>query len=431
MVELSCLCLTKHESAWPELSSIWPSGTPEIRARSPRTLEEARAMVRQYTVPFALAHFPRLEPMEERLSTFAPIRHLGFPPLIVIVDQPLAPAEKERLRIQGVAHVIVRPVREPDEHVGALRGLLRSGTWMSGSLEQMGLVDVLQLLGNNNQTAMVSIVDGVAEDMSTEAWGMLTPEGDSTKCIGRVYMRQGQLIRAETQHQESLPALAEMITRNQGTFRIHEVALPPLERNLTGSIVHNVMNATVLIDEQTRDGDVSAPRPKPSAIRRAKPEDKPHGRPQTDDLLRTQSSQNRPPPIPAVMPGENTETQPPRTSGTRKESQTMSDKLKTILSQGVGLTGAALSDRNGNVVEFAGRLDAESACAVVAMSSPSLETVESYLGMGSVKRWTVAGEKTALYVHRARDGFVVVVGASNPNIEGTSQKIDTLLEQSF
>ena len=85
--------------------------------------------------------------------------------------------------------------------------------------------------------------------------------------------------------------------------------------------------------------------------------------------------------------------------------------------------GAAYSDAAGNVIEQVGQLEADTVCAVAAMSMATLDEVGALLGLGPLQGWSIVSQQSSLYVHRRGGGFVAVVGPPSKNPEGMLKKL--------
>ena len=98
--------------------------------------------------------------------------------------------------------------------------------------------------------------------------------------------------------------------------------------------------------------------------------------------------------------------------------------LEQVLRSTTGLRAAALADANGLVLETSGEVEAESLCALVAMSKPVLERAADLLGLGALSDWSFTYHTGALFVCTKADGsFVTVQGAATRNPEITLSKL--------
>lgn len=81
---------------------------------------------------------------------------------------------------------------------------------------------------------------------------------------------------------------------------------------------------------------------------------------------------------------------------------------ESLLSQVAGARGAARADEAGNVTEYSGAFDAETICAVAAMSVHTFDEIGALLGLGGTKGWSLVTEQRAMYVRRRPDELVVI-----------------------
>lgn len=94
-----------------------------------------------------------------------------------------------------------------------------------------------------------------------------------------------------------------------------------------------------------------------------------------------------------------------------------------ILSADPSLTGFARSDLNGRVLEAAGDLDAEAACAAVTMAWRPIAEATSEVGLGRPLGWHASLGDASWYVVPCVDQLVVVLGASTRNASATLKNI--------
>lgn len=97
--------------------------------------------------------------------------------------------------------------------------------------------------------------------------------------------------------------------------------------------------------------------------------------------------------------------------------------MESLLNTVPGGKGAARADSAGNVIEYSGPIDAETVCAVAAMSMNTLDEVGALLGLGSAKGWSIVSDKRAMYVHRRADELIVVEAQATKTPETVLKKI--------
>ncbi len=401
MNEVACLSLATS----PEVQSDWENFFSErglkLIIHAADTIPEARNIARLPSVFFALGHLSDPARAGSSLSTTSTIHQLSFPPLVMVASQPLTSEQREALRLQGVSYVVTHPI-DGDRDTPVLDALLRSRQWLSGRLEQMSLADVLQMLGQKGHTALVTVSLGASGDISHTPWESAErgQAEEETGWCGRVYLRGGYLVRAETPRRRGIEALAELLELPAGRFRIHEVALPPKEANLNGSIESNLMNAAVLVDHQGSEI------PEQPTLRKAPPPSPP------PDLTVSRPAE--------PAPEDSTEAplaRPPKNGD--GGTFTLEKTLRSISL----LRGIARSDSDANILESAGDMEADTAAAIAVMSQEPLETIGAVLGMGAVQGWGIVSDSASLFVQTTSEGYVVASGGSDDAPEVTLKKM--------
>ncbi|HLM71562.1 MAG TPA: DUF4388 domain-containing protein, partial [Polyangiaceae bacterium] len=229
------LCLAPEDKAKDALSVFNEIGIylfPDI----PASTAEAHSLAKQGTLALTLAYMPDPARAGDPLSPALELRSVLFPPLVVLVDRAPSLAEQEALRIQGVAFILLQPP-ELERDAKTLRMLARSSSWLSAKIERMPLPDVLQTMAVHNQSGMVSIACKHMRFHSTLPWKhnqklCRARSGSNRECpgwYGRLYVRDGMLIHAETPSADGVPALAQLLRATAGSVRIHEVFILPQE----------------------------------------------------------------------------------------------------------------------------------------------------------------------------------------------------------
>lgn len=259
------LCLAPEAKARAALSAFNDIGLhflPEV----PGSAAEAHALAKQGTLALTLAYMPDPASAGQALSPALDLRSVLFPPLVVLVDRAPTPTEQEALRIQGAAFILLDPPDTPRD-AEPLRALARSSSWLSAKMDRMPLPDVLQTMAVHNQSGMVSIACKHTRFHSALPWEhnqklCRARSGSNRECpgwYGRLYVRDGMLIHAETPTAEGVPALAQLLRASAGSVRIHEVFILPGEPNITGSMHSNLLNAAWVADEDARTAPPSIP----------------------------------------------------------------------------------------------------------------------------------------------------------------------------
>jgi hypothetical protein len=97
------------------------------------------------------------------------------------------------------------------------------------------------------------------------------------------------------------------------------------------------------------------------------------------------------------------------------------DKLVT---QQNSLIGVARAKHDGSVLDLAGEIDAETACAVVTVASRHIEDLAADLGLGDVSSWHLSLGKSSWYVASSADEMVVAFGGPNKSPSSTLSKVE-------
>ncbi|GAB4566578.1 MAG: hypothetical protein Tsb0020_18370 [Haliangiales bacterium] len=97
--------------------------------------------------------------------------------------------------------------------------------------------------------------------------------------------------------------------------------------------------------------------------------------------------------------------------------------MKPLLNLVPDAKGAARADAAGNVVEYEGPIDAETVCAVAAMSISTLEDVGALLGLGAARGWGVVSDQRAMYVHRHANEIIALEAQPTKTPETVLKKI--------
>jgi hypothetical protein len=89
--------------------------------------------------------------------------------------------------------------------------------------------------------------------------------------------------------------------------------------------------------------------------------------------------------------------------------------LKQILSRNASIKAAARTNQQGSVLEVAGEMDAETACAVVALTSQMVAEATSEAGLGLPSAWHVSLGSSTFYVVQDQGEFLVMFGSASRN----------------
>jgi len=389
--DLSILCLSDDDDLVQSWSHYFARKGQEMTVHSPEDLGEAKSMLQKHAVAFAVTSIADPSSGSASLSARFSVNSIKFPPLVVVLGKEANPEELEALREMGVSHVIVGEIGDTD--LPEVEAISRSSSWFTADVHSAPLPDVLQMMERNGRSVMVSVARSAEKAVTDQPWKQRKGRGWQ----GRLYLKEGQLIRAETPNAEGVQALAQMLSLRDGTIRVHDIYLEPLTPNTSGSIQNALLDATVAMDEMDKDGSGGVPRP-------TYDDEDDSAEAVDDDLVFDVSD--------ADMVDEG--------------SDDMSG-LKGLLAIAPNLQGAAKADKSGSVVQLEGEIQAETACAVAAIGTQQLEGAAAVLGLGDIRGWSVVTQNIAMYVTNQAEGMTVVVGGAARNAEVNLQKITAKL----
>ena len=98
--------------------------------------------------------------------------------------------------------------------------------------------------------------------------------------------------------------------------------------------------------------------------------------------------------------------------------------LDKLTSQSTALSGAARARKDGSVLDVAGEMDAETACAVVSVAARHMDELAADLGLGDLASWHLSLGKSTWYVVNTGDELVIGLGGPNKNPTSTLGKIE-------
>jgi len=166
---VSCLCLTGRRDVVEPWKQFFTSAGIDLVLHVPASIAMACSFVRHQASALALAHVPSAGEIGGALSGLFPIRTVRFPPLVVIVDRAITDAERERLRLQGAAHIVERPLTN-DRDGSVLRQLVHSGSWFKGTTDRLAVTDAIQMLAAGRMSGMLTVGCPHAKDIHSSLW---------------------------------------------------------------------------------------------------------------------------------------------------------------------------------------------------------------------------------------------------------------------
>lgn len=85
--------------------------------------------------------------------------------------------------------------------------------------------------------------------------------------------------------------------------------------------------------------------------------------------------------------------------------------------------GVALSSEAGETLDSAGTFDAETLCAVAAVSASQLHDIGDLLAAGRLERWYLVTQDQSYYVSERAGSRLVAAGDAVKNAETTSKAL--------
>ena len=217
-----------------------------------------------------------------------------------------------------------------------------------------------------------------------------------------------------------------MATRCQITCQPLVGELP--RKNLSGSLEHMLIDAARECDEASRSVIKAAPAvvatsaPQlPSAPTASVPAPGPAALSPPPLPVRAQR-----PPMPRPISALTAITQGPQIASQEKlvnANKLSHVNLNQLISAESSLEALARADRQGAVLECAGRMDAETACAVAVMAAREVSEAAAELGLGRPLAFHVSTVAASFYVVQRGDELFVGKGQSNKNPIGILRKV--------
>jgi hypothetical protein len=100
--------------------------------------------------------------------------------------------------------------------------------------------------------------------------------------------------------------------------------------------------------------------------------------------------------------------------------------MQAILDNLKQVSGVARSSDSGEVLEATGKLDAETVCAVAAVTASGLTEIKSLSDFGTLQRWYFVTEQHAYFVSERGPERLIAVGDAVKNPEPTSKTLQGL-----
>ncbi|MBK8014503.1 MAG: DUF4388 domain-containing protein [Deltaproteobacteria bacterium] len=447
-----CICLNADVSLIEELTVVLSSIDFGLTPIFPQQLGDVRRAA--LTASLAVAELPDEHTWDRSFSRDFRLHHFSFPPLVVIVPRRASAAHYDRLRHQGVAAVLERPLSAKTV-LAELRPLLKARRWMTGRLEQMSLADILQNLAAGGTTAEVTLVPDNVDEISARP-------ADAPGGIGRVYLREGRVVVVEYEGARGMTALASVLGLTTGSFRVHAHTLRPRDEDMSETVFDALVKAAVIADERNRnqtepdfmafDADEIK-----EALREAKTAKVQPEHPTVSDRFNAQTGGR----ISASASGgaradaradargvaggrDSLDDRPlggASPTGSRaletnwetpmRETLDLPPGLRAIKNRLDGLTGYAESDLSGGVLRFSGTIDAETTCAIAAMNQSSAEQIGQTFGFSGLRAWAISTEAGSCYVNVGAEGLKVLTGPREDNLASKLNLILTALRDEF
>ena len=290
----------------------------------------------------------------------------------------------------GAVAYIEKPF-DIDEFVQKVRTVVTSGpTFRARNLSGITLIDVLQILHMSKRSSML-----IVNNMFNE-WG-------------RIYIREGEIIHAETQYQGGLEALREILSWDSGEFET--VVLPKNVPQTISETLPNLLLTTMqAIDEAMRDALSKITNTDMDTV---------------EQLLRNN-----------IIKLEHADA--PELRNSVKEvsvmvSQAKIEQVLDTLRDVEGSFGSVLVADDGMII--ASRLDKRFAADKIAALASDLVTalkrVITELQFGEPKTLLVEGDQGKVSIIEAPGGgmFIMLIGSSDMNLGMARMALSEAMEQ--
>jgi FixJ family two-component response regulator len=287
------------------------------------------------------------------------------------------------------------------------------------------VADYLQLAGMARRSIVLTVSDGA-------------------QGLGQIIVQNGVPRWAEDQLGEGEAAFRRLALLARSEVCCQPLEVPWSKSNLVGSLEHLLLDAARSADEATRSGNASEKSAAGqrgnnvsalAAIVQRSPLTPAPGQPPLNVAPSGRSA--KAPPLPPRPGGERARSSPtlatPYESEPTQESTVNSIKhvknnLAQILTLDPTLRAAARANRQGSVLDLAGEMDAETACAAATMAARDVGDAAAELGLGRTSAWHVAVGSLTWYVAQSRDELVVAQGGVNKSPMVVLRKLARSLE---
>jgi DNA-binding response OmpR family regulator len=277
----------------------------------------------------------------------------------------------------------------------------------------------------------------------------ITGEGGAR---GKIVVQDGQTTWAEDQLGEGIAAFRRLalLPRAEVVCKADDATIA--SPNVQGSLEQLLLDAARTHDERERalaedsretgelDSLLSAPHQEKEPVSEVSAAGGMRRAPSSSSLRspRAEATPPRLPPRPAFNAGPpesatgaaKTLPRAPAESGQKEKPMTMMKPLKPatsldkLVTQQSALTGVARAKKDGSVVDLAGEIDAETACAVVTVAAHHIDELAADLGLGEISAWHLSVGKSTWYVATGSDEMLVAFGGPNKNPSSTLGKVE-------
>lgn len=428
-IQVHCLMLSRDEELPHGLDAHLHGSERRLNLHRVSNLGDASALLKRETLSLVVAQLPRAADAGGTLSAQVAVRCVRHLPVVLVVGNSPSEAETERLRMQGVSHIVIGGAGEVSSDSRVAK-ILRHGSWQMGQLQPGLTRTLLQQLSARKASALVTIGCPHGEILSIYPWQNSTlfycSDDPSAQCkgwYGRVYLVNGNVVYAETPKSRGVHALADMLTLNGGTVALHSVWLPPPERNLEVAADVALKEADALAKQRMAAVAAAAAAAAPVTVATA------------PVSMATAPVTMATAPVSMANAPVTLRSEPPQAQVSTNQAMVMAVKGTTSMNHGLRnllattsqLRGAVKTDPTGTVCDSIGEQGDETTVAAVSLSAPHFEEIAQLLGLGEVKGWTVSTGKDAMYVNREGENFVTAWGAAGSSPEVTLIKINKMI----